>query len=463
MSQQSLAARDLDVLWHPCSQMQDYHGFPPLSIVGAEGCYLDLADGRRVIDGISSWWCAALGHRHPHVTAALASQMERFCHVIQANTTNEGVVRLCERLLAMANGASVAEWGPQAAPGRRPGHFGKVFLTDNGSNGVEIGLKMAIQAQMQNGRPQRTTLAALRNGYHGETVACLALGDCDLYKQHYAELMFPVTMLGPLPYRCGPEDPRWGDAGDAWPVIEAQLAPLADHLAAIVYEPILQGAGGMLVYDPDLLRRLRAWADAHEVYLVADEIAAGMGRCGTMLASHLSGVLPDIAVVSKGLTAGTLPMAAVLVPDAIYDIFLADYHSHRAFMHSNTYTGNALAVAVANAALDVFAADQVLDNVADNGRYMRQALAAMAARRPDLEGVRGIGMMAAVDLRASDGSALDPLHRTGFQVYQRAVQHGALLRNLGDTMYLFPPLTAPRSVIDDLLTALERSLGASQE
>jgi adenosylmethionine-8-amino-7-oxononanoate aminotransferase len=453
----SLVDRDLDVLWHPCAQMSDYRAFPPVEVVAAAGCELELAGGRRLIDAIASWWCKSLGHGHPRLTAALVEQAQRFEHVILANTTNQGVVRLCERLCAIGNGAGVEDWGPAAAPGRPAGHFGKVFLADNGSTGMEIALKMALQAQRQRGQAGRTGFAALSGGYHGETVATLALGDCGLYGAPYAPLMFPVPKLGPLPLRSGPQDAAWQDAAPEWPAIEAQLAAQADQLAAVVYEPVLQGAGGMRLYSPDLLRRLRAWADAHEVYLIADEIAAGMGRCGTMLAGALAGpgIQPDFAVLSKGLTGGSLPLSAVLTTDAIYACFLGDYASGRAFLHSNTYTGNALAVAVANAALDVYADEDVLGQVASRGPQLLAGLQRLAEDRPFLRHARGVGMMAAIDI-----TGREPAARTGYQVYQAAVARGALLPPLGDTLYLFPPLTTDAATIERLIGILGEALDA---
>lgn len=429
-----LTDRDLAVLWHPCSQMMDYRDFPPLEVVSADGCRIRLTDGREILDAISSWWCRSLGHGHPQLVAALKAQADRFSQVILAHTTNEPAVRFCERILAAANAGTA--------------HFAKVFLADNGSTAVEIALKMALQAQAHLGRPQRTRFAALADGYHGETVGALSVGDCGLYAEPYRPLLFDCLRLGPPPLRRGPHDPRWMDAAAEWPTIQARLDAAADTLAAIIYEPVLQGAGGMRLYSPDLIRRLRAWADAHDVFLVADEIAAGMGRCGRMLAGQWAGSQqPDFAVLSKGLTGGELPLSCVLVPDRIHDLFLGTWQSRRAFLHSNTWSGNALALAVANAVLDVFADEDVLGQVARNGPRLREGLEALARERSCLTNVRGIGMMAAVDLRRPDGGILDPAARSGWQVYRQAVARGALLRPLGDTLYLLPPLnTAPEDL-----------------
>ncbi len=506
MPTDELIQRDLAVLWHPCAQMSDYRGpdgFAPLHIVSARGSRLHLADGRQIIDAISSWWCKSLGHGHPKLKQALIAQARAFEHVILANTTNEPVVRLCERLLTLANGSGPgaqeprgqAEEGMRPQPATRPlDHsatpFAKVFLADNGSTGMEIALKLALHAQKHLGRPQRTHFAFFENGYHGETVGTLSVGDCGLYGDPYRPLFFPATRLTGLPYRLGPEDPLWMDASAEWPGIEAQLNTLASTLAGIVYEPVLQGAGGMRLYSPDLLPRLRAWADVHEVLLIADEIAAGFGRCGAMLASHLgsgrvakwpggqvdeaagtpsaagalghstTSPLPHLAVVSKGLTGGFLPLSAVLIPDAIYDLFEAPYAELRGFMHSNTYTGNALAVAVANASLDVFEQDDILGRIARLGPRLRGGLARLARTRPYLHNVRGVGFMAAADIRQPDGTPLDWRQRTGYQVYRQAVARGVLLRPIGDTLYLFPPFTTPRQDIGTMIRVMGESLDA---
>lgn len=427
----TLADRDLAVLWHPCAQMQDYRDFPPLEITGAAGCHLHLAGGGRLIDGISSWWCKSLGHRHPRLTAALKAQADRFEHVILANTTNDGVVALCEGLLQVAN---------QGAPGS----YAKVFLSGDGSTGIEVALKMAVQFHGQSRAPQRTRFACLESGYHGESIATMSVSDCGLYKAPYADLCFPTTVLSGVPLRSGPHDPRWQDCAAEWPAIERQLDAAAETLAGVIVEPLLQGAGGMLLYSPDLLRRLRAWCDAHGVLLIADEIAAGMGRLGSMLAMYQAGVAADLCVLSKGLTGGYLPLAATLCTQRIYDAFLGDWASRRAFLHSNTYSGNALAVAVAREALAVYREEDVLGHVARIGPSL--ALPEL----PWLAGHRRCGMMAAADLVRRDGTPFPSAERTGYRVFQAAVRRGALLRTLGDAVYLFPPLNTPLAVVGEL-------------
>lgn len=434
-----LVARDLAVLWHPCAQMRDYRDFPPLEIVAAQGSHLHLADGTRLIDAISSWWCKSLGHRHPRLTAALHAQADAFEHVILANTTNRLVVDFCERLLAVANREGLV--GPR---------YAKIFLSGDGSTGLEVALKMAVQFHRQSGAPQRTRFACLENGYHGESIATMSVSDCAQYREPFADLCFPTTVLSGLPYRHGPDGPQWQDAAAEWPALQAQLERVAETLAGVVVEPLLQGAGGMRLYSPDLLRRLRAWCDTHGVLLIADEIAAGMGRLGTYLASHQAGITADLAVLSKGLTGGYLPLTATLASQRIYDAFDADWHEGRAFLHSNTYSGNALGVAVAAAALATFADEDILGQVARRGPRLRHGLTAL--RSPHLRGIRGCGMMAAADLVQADGTPWPTARRSGLRVFRAAIRRGALLRNLGDTLYLFPPLNADDAVIDELLT-----------
>jgi adenosylmethionine-8-amino-7-oxononanoate aminotransferase len=253
------------------------------------------------------------------------------------------------------------------------------------------------------------------------------------------------------------------DAGEAWPALEAQLAPLAAGLAAVVYEPVLQAAGGMRLYSPALLGRLAEWARAHDVYLVADEIAAGLGRLGAMLASHLAptglALLPDFVVLSKALTGGFLPLSAVLTRDEIYAHFDAD-EIERAFLHSNTYTGNALGVAAALAALDVYAEEDVLAMVQARGAILRTEMAALVAGRPALANLRSAGLVAAVDVKSRSGQSLEPRLRTGQKVYREALRRGALLRPLGDTMYLFPPLNTPPDDLRTMVSLLGDSVDA---
>ena len=432
-SPSDLASRDLRHIWHPCSQMSDYQAFPPLEVVGAQGSRLHLKNGRTLIDAVSSWWCKSLGHGHPRLKAALLRQTERFEHVILANTTNEVIVELSERLASLAPG------------------LGKVFYAGDGSTAVEIAAKLALHARKIQGGGESRFLA-LENGYHGETALTLALGDLGLYREAYREILPPVSFLRSLPYVDSEAHPLWSDCSEAWPALESQLEANLAGLCAVVIEPILQGAGGMRFYSADFLRRLRAWTKARGVFLIADEILTGFGRTGTMLACEHAGIAADMVCLSKGLTAGWLPMSATLVSEEIYDLFYAEYGHGRDFLHSNTYAGNALAAAVALEPMKVYHDEDILGQVRRNQPLLAAAMGRVAGETGRLKNVRCLGGVAAAELNvpspASGGA--ETKARTGFRVYQEAVSRGALLRTLGDTVYWLLPLNADPEVISEL-------------
>jgi adenosylmethionine---8-amino-7-oxononanoate aminotransferase len=443
----SLIDRDLRHVWHPCSQMKDYEAFPPLPIVGAQGDFLHLADGRKLIDAHSSWWCKSLGHGHPRLRAALKAQADRFEHVIGANTSQEPAVALAERLGSFLPGLS------------------HVFYGGDGSTAVEIAAKMALHAQRLRGQPQRVHFAALSQGYHGESGISLGLSDLGLYREPYAALLPTPSFLRPLPYRSGvdtgkplsgsrdragfttPSASDWQDAGDVWPEVEAQLESLAPTLCAIAFEPVLQGAGGMRLYSPDLLRRLRQWSQANGVYLIADEILTGFYRTGPRLACEHAGIAPDFVCLSKGLTAGWLPLSATLVSDAVYELFYADYGLGRDFLHSNTYAGNALGCAVALEALQVYAEEGMEQRVRETGPAMFELFSEMAEATGVLTDMRHLGMVVAADLKPE---CAESLHRAGYAVFREAVSRGALWRHLGSTLYWLPPLNVERATLRSL-------------
>ncbi|MEO7424263.1 MAG: adenosylmethionine--8-amino-7-oxononanoate transaminase [Fibrobacteria bacterium] len=433
-----LIARDLKHVWHPCSQMRDYADFPPLEIVGAQGCHLHLQGGRKLIDAVSSWWCKSLGHGHPRLKAALARQMDRFEHVILANTTNDVIVRLSERLAALAPGLN------------------HVFYSGDGSTAVEVAAKLALHARKIQGGGQSRFLA-LENGYHGETALTLALGDLGLYSEPYREMLPPVAFLRGLPYVDSAAHPLWADCSPAWPELERQLEANRIGLCAVVIEPILQGAGGMRFYSADFLRRLRAWTKANGVILIADEILTGFGRTGAMLACDHAGITADIVCLSKGLTAGWLPMSATLVSDEIYAMFYAEYGHGRDFLHSNTYAGNPLAAAVALEAMDIYRDEDILGQVRRTGPQLAAALGRVAEATGRLRNVRSLGAVVAAELH---GPGTGFQARAGFRVFQEAVGRGALLRTLGDTVYWLLPLNADSGVISELEVITTASIRA---
>jgi adenosylmethionine-8-amino-7-oxononanoate aminotransferase len=413
-------------LWHPCAQMKDYESFTPLEVVGAGGPWLNLADGTRMIDAISSWWCKSLGHGHPRLRAAAKAQIDRFEHVILANTSNTEVRALAAELAAIC------------AP------LDRVFFSGDGSCAVEIAAKMALRAQALRGQPQRRRFMALADGYHGETAFTMGLSDLGLFKAPYAAICPEIAYLQHLPQVTGTDDPGWDDCAAAWPRIEAQLDANSADLAAIVIEPIVQGAAGMRIQGADFLRRLRAWCSANDVYLIADEIMTGMGRTGAALACDHAGVRPDFLCLSKGLTAGWVAFSATLTTTAIYELFYDDYETGKAFLHSNTYCGNAIGVAVAREALAVYADEGTFESAAKRHCELRNAMQSVADETGHLGPVRGIGAIVAADLQLPPERQNE---RVGYAIYQRGVARGALLRPIGNTIYWLPPLNTPPEVI----------------
>ncbi len=437
----NLISRDLRHIWHPCSQMKDYEQFPPLEIAGAEGSYLILKDGSKVIDAVSSWWCKSLGHGHPLLREALIRQASKFEHVISANTSNETLVELSEKL---------SELCPP---------LNKVFYGGDGSTAVEIALKMSLHAQQAKGQKQRTKFISLENGYHGESGLALAVSDLGIYREPYAAVLPEPVILRGLPYVSSEDDPLWKDCSAAWPAIEKQLQPYANTAAGLILEPVLQGAGGMKVYSPDLLRRLRKWTKANGVYFIADEILTGFWRTGEMLAVRHAGIVPDFLCLSKALTGGWLPFSAVLIDPSLYNLFYGEYGRGLDFLHSNTYSGNALGAAVALEALSIYSEAGFAEKVSALSKNMSETWKQVAASTGVLENLRSVGALVAADLRVPENRRGQ---RVGFQVYQQAVKRGALLRNLGDTLYWLPPLNSTPDVIAQLAGITVESIKATE-
>jgi len=433
----TLIERDLAHLWHPCSQMKDYEKFPPIVINKAYGCYLETDQGEKIIDAISSWWCKSLGHAHPRLQQALRAQMETLEHVILANTTNNTIVQLSEKLSALTQ------------------TLNKVMYASDGSCAVEMALKMSLHVRQILGQKQKSEFIALSNGYHGETLLALATSDLGIYAAPYKHICPSVHFLQNIPYVSGDDDPLWHDCSTVWPSIEAQLLPHVATTTALILEPLVQGAGGMKIYSQDFLRRLRHFTQAHDIYLVADEILTGLGRTGRNLACEYADMEPDFLCLAKGLTAGMLPMSATLTSDTIYEIFYDDYATGKSFLHSHTHTGNALAAAVAIATLETLADESINQTVTETGPYLRQAMQAVADATGKLQNIRPLGFVVAADLKTEKP-------RAGYEVYQQAVKLGALCRPLGNTVYWMPPLNTPKTVIDELQVITSRAIAACE-
>ena len=433
-------SRDLAVLWHPCTQMREHPDtLPLLPIARGEGAWLVGHDGARYLDAGSSWWTNLHGHAEPRIAEAVARQARTLEHVLLAGCSHPTAVELAERLLAIA----------PREPGRAP--LAKVFYADNGSAGVEVALKMAFHWFRNRGdEPRRTKFVALHNGYHGETIGALSVGDIPLYRRVYAPLLMQ-SIFAPSPDAYLASDGRSAAAcaADAADALAHLLDEHAGEICALVLEPRVQCAGGMRMHDPAYLRRVRELCDVHGIFLIADEIAVGFGRTGTMFACEQSGIQPDLLCLSKGLTGGFLPLAAVLATQAIYDGFLDDSRE-RAFLHSHSYTGNPLACAAALASLDIFDSDDVLARNRGTAQAMAALAAPIAAHR-HVADVRQAGMVVAFELtRDGDKRApFDPALRIGLRAYRAALARGVLLRPLGDVLYWMPPYC-----VDDAQLAL---------
>ena len=448
-------SRDLAVLWHPCTQMREHpHTLPLVPIARGDGAWLVGMDGRRYLDAVSSWWTNLFGHAEPRIAAAVAAQARTLEHVILAGFSHAPAVELAERLLALA---------PRER-GRAP--LAKVFYADNGSAGVEVALKMAFHWFRNRGEERRTRFVALANGYHGETLGALAVGDVPLYRRVYAPLL-AEALFAPSPdaFLAEPGETPADCAERAAEALRALLERHAGEICALILEPRLQCAGGMRMHDPLYLRRARELCDAHGVFLIADEIATGFGRTGTLFACEQApaaagghaGIQPDLLCLSKGLTGGFLPLAAVLATQSIYDGFLDDSRE-RAFLHSHSYTGNPLACTAALASLAIFEQDDVLTRNRATAARMA-ALAAPLAAHPHVADVRQAGMVVAFELtRGADRRApFDPALRVGLRAYRAALERGVVLRPLGDILYWMPPYC----VDDAQLQLLAEATGAA--
>ena len=419
-----LVARDLACVWHPCTQMKDHEWLPLVPIRRGAGAWLEDFNGRRYLDCISSWWVNLFGHANPVIANAVRRQVESLEHVMLAGFTHEPVVELSERLVGVT-----------------PEGLTRCFYADNGSSAVEVALKMSFHYWLNRGEPQRKRFVALENSYHGETLGALAVGDVALYKETYQPLLMEC-LLAPSPdayLREAGESPAEfarHRAGE----LEALLERHAGEVCAVIIEPLVQCAGYMRMHDPAYLAELRAICDRHRVHLIADEIATGFGRTGTMFACEQAGIAPDFMCLSKGLTGGFLPLSVVVTTDEVYGAFYDEYATLRAFLHSHSYTGNPVACAAALATLDLFAASDVLEQNAARAAQMRAGVAELEDH-PHVGDIRQHGMILAIEL-VRDRQAREPYpwqERRGIRVYEYGPRPTPLLPPPGHGGYFRRP------------------------
>jgi adenosylmethionine-8-amino-7-oxononanoate aminotransferase len=417
----SLADDDHRFLWHPFTQQRGWVGEEPLLIERAEGTDLIDVDGRRYIDGVSSLWCTLHGHRHPRIDAAVRDQLDRVAHTTMLGLSHPPAVELARRLVELA-----------------PPGLARVFYSDSGSTAVEIALKMAFQFWQQQGGEDagRTRFVALRDAYHGDTVGSVSLGGIDLFHSLYRPLLFDTLRAEP------------GDAAD----LERVLSEHRGEVAAVVVEPLVQGAAGMLVHPPGYLRDVRELCDRHGALLVADEVAVGFGRTGRMFACEHEGVSPDFLCLAKGISGGYLPLAATLTTERVYEGFLGEFDEYRAFFHGHTYTGNPLACAAALASLDVFAEEGTLERLGPVTELFGELLAGVAECDGVAE-VRHRGLMAGIELEPFPAGL-----RMGHRVTLEARRRGAVVRPLGDVVILMPPLSIGEADLRRLVEIVTESI-----
>jgi adenosylmethionine-8-amino-7-oxononanoate aminotransferase len=410
-------------VWHPFTQMRGFETEDAPVIESAEGEWLFDTAGRRYIDGVSSLWCNVHGHRHAGIDAAVRAQLDRVAHTTMLGLSHPAAEELAHRLVRLA-----------------PAGLSRVFYSDSGSTAVEVALKMAFQywQQASPARRARTKFVCLENAYHGDTVGSVSVGGIDLFHSMYRPLLF---------------DSHRVPAGDA-AALEQVLAAHGDEVAAVVVEPLVQGAAGMLLQPSGYLRAVRQACDRHDVFLVCDEVATGFGRTGTMFACEQEDVVPDFLCLAKGLTGGYLPLAATLTTERVHDAFLGEPAEYRTFFHGHTYTGNPLACAAALATLEAFEQERTLERLQPKAALLEQILRDLVEPLPHVAEVRRCGLMCGIEL----GPGYDAAERMGHRVTLAARARGAIVRPLGDVVVLMPPLSIEPDVLEELVEIVADSI-----
>ncbi|HEV2387245.1 MAG TPA: adenosylmethionine--8-amino-7-oxononanoate transaminase [Candidatus Acidoferrales bacterium] len=427
-------------IWHPFTQP----GIdpPPLRVARAEGVYLHTHDGRRLIDAVSSWWTNLHGHNHPKLMAAIAAQTAKLDHVLLAGCTHDAAEELAAGLGAVL-----------------PAGLTRIFFSDDGSTAVEVALKMAVQYWRNIGRPEKRELVALEHGYHGDTAGAMSVGDDSLFTAAFGSLLFPVHRVhSAYCYRCPVGKRRETCAIDCAGQLAQLLAARGNAIAAVIVEPLLQGAGGMIVHPVEFLEKIRALCTAHDVLLIADEVLTGFGRAGRMFACDWAGVAPDLICLSKGITGGVLPLGATAATEQVYEAFVGAGPG-RTFYHGHSFTGNPIACAAANANLEIFRTEPVFERIERIAKTHRERLAALR-NHPVAGDTRAIGTVAAVEIAAGDpgyDSRLRPA------LYRFFLEKGVLLRPLGNVIYVLPPYAISAGELARVWDVVAEGLDLAQE
>lgn len=426
MSNADWSARSRAHVWNPCTQMHDHASgeLPLVPIKSADGIWLEDFEGKRYLDAVSSWWTNIFGHRHPHIVDSLKQQLDELDHVLLAGFTHAPAVELAERLCKLA-----------------PPGLTRCFFADNGSAAIEVALKMSFHYWLNRGQPSKRKFIVLSNGYHGETLGALAIGDTGLYRDTYAPLLMErIVVPSPDCYER-PLGESWEDySRRQFTHMQAALDRHAHEVCAVIVEPLVQCAGGMRMYHHAYLQLLRAACDQAGVHLIADEIATGFGRTGKMFACEWAKISPDLMCLSKGITGGTLPLAVTLAREEIYEAFYAEYAQGKAFLHSHSYTGNPLACRAALATLDLFAQFDVMAINRKLAQLMWEGTGELRTH-PRVAEVRQQGMVLAIEMAQNvrTRTPYPTTERRGLRAYRHALERGVLLRPLGNVLYFMPP------------------------
>lgn len=439
---------DRRFVWHPFTQMKDWMDEEPLVVERAEGVELIDVDGNRYLDGVSSLWTNVHGHGVPEIDDAVRAQLDRVAHTTLLGLSNVPSIELARELVTLS-----------------PSSLTRVFYSDSGSTAVEVALKMAFQYHRQRGDTGRTRFACLSDAYHGDTIGSVSVGGIDLFHSMYRPLLFETVRIpSPFCYRCPLGLDRASCVMECADEAERIISENREQLAALVMEPLVQGAAGMVVHPEGFLRRIAAACRASDVLLILDEVATGFGRTGRMFACDREGIGPDFLALAKGITGGYLPLAATLVSEEVFDGFLGSFESHRTFFHGHTYTGNPLACAAALGSIEAFRRHRTLAHVAEMIPVMDSGM--QAFRGLDHVGdVRNLGMMAGIEL-VRDPATREPFDgglRMGHRVVMEARRRGAILRPLGDVVILMPPLAMDGEQLGRLLDITRESITAATE
>lgn len=425
--------RDLEVIWHPCTQMKDHETLALIPIKYAKGVYLYDFEGNSYIDAVSSWWVNLFGHANEKINAKIKTQIDSLEHVLLAGFTHEPAIELAHKLVNIT-----------------AKDLKKVFYVDNGSSAVEAALKMSYHYHLNHNK-SKSLFLSLKNSYHGETIGALSVGDVALYKETYKPLLIANKQV-PVPKNQSTEA-----ANEALEALEDVLIEQSHEIAALILEPLVQGAGGMHMYNPLYLEGARILTKKYDVHLIADEIMTGFGRTGKMFACEHAGISPDFMLLSKGLTGGYLPLSVVMTTDEVYTAFYCDYNEHKAFLHSHSYTGNPLACSAALATLEIFESDNIIMENEKKSDYIIKSLEKFSLLA-NVKEVRHQGMIVAIELKAYKSE-----DRIGLKIYEYALSQGVLLRPLGHVIYFMPPYTITHKEIDKMLEVAYKGIASTKK